>query len=253
MRCRQAILGGSSGHDNAMTRPVLVAVLAHPDDESFAMGGTLAKYAKEGVTIVLIVATHGEAGIRKTETSTAARVRDEELRAACEELGVATVRNLGYPDGHLKEAEETAAVRRLLEEMRRFLPSVVVTFGPDGVSGHPDHVAIGQWTTKAFRAYARKKGSSPLLYYIVPSEATRQGCGVSGMTKQSRRGHLVSIDIEAFRLQKVRASQKHRSQRLPFSGEPGAAAANIARHEVFRLVWPERVGVSDLAGDLFQT
>jgi LmbE family N-acetylglucosaminyl deacetylase len=132
----------------------LMAVLAHPDDESLGFGGTLARYSAEEVETYLVTATRGERGRffsadRKTEPAEVGRVREAELRAAAAVLGVREVFILGYPDGAVDQIDATTAIAAIVRHIRRVRPHVVVTFGPDGAYGHPDHIAISQFTTAA--------------------------------------------------------------------------------------------------------
>lgn len=211
--------------------PSLLAIFAHPDDESFTVGGTLAKYAAEGAKVSLLCATPGEAGIKDMAPEEAARVREQELRAACAVLGVKEVRFLGYRDRELAEADPAEVTVRMAQAMRELHPQVVITFGPDGISGHPDHVAVSRLTTAAFDAVAGE-GFVRWLYYVVPSPATEQGCGVPAGEAGEE---VVGIDIGPYRETKVRAMQCHRSQHQPFPGEPAEEAERLVCHEFFRL------------------
>ena len=132
----------------------LMAVLAHPDDESLGFGGTLAKYSAEEVETYVVTATRGERGRffspdRKAESAEVGRVREAELRAAAAVLGVGEVSVLGYPDGAVDQIDPATAIATIVQHIRRVRPHVVVTFGPDGAYGHPDHIAISQFTTAA--------------------------------------------------------------------------------------------------------
>ncbi len=131
----------------------LMAILAHPDDESLGCGGILARYADEGVETHVLTATRGEAG-RHGEgphpgRDSLGRIREAELRRAALELGVETVEVLGYPDGALDKADPREVIARIVEHLRLVRPQVVVTFGPDGAYGHPDHIAVSQLATAA--------------------------------------------------------------------------------------------------------
>jgi len=132
----------------------LMAVFAHPDDEAFGTGGTLAKYAKEGCDVHLVTATRGEAGqIAVPELTSPAdlpRVREEELRCACEIYGIPPPRFLDYPDGLLPIVHQGQAVGKLVRLIRGLKPQVLITFGPEGIYGHYDHIAAHKWTTIAF-------------------------------------------------------------------------------------------------------
>src|SRR5215469_1656959 len=132
----------------------LLAVLAHPDDESLGFGGTLAKYAAEGIETHLVTATRGEAGrfgpLGKSANPTeVGRVREAELRAASTVLGIREVSILGYPDGAVDQVPPAMAIGEIVSHIRRIQPDVIVTFGPDGGYGHPDHIAISQFTGTA--------------------------------------------------------------------------------------------------------
>ncbi len=137
----------------------LMAVLAHPDDESLGLGGALAKYAAEGVETYVVCATRGERGrfgdaqVRPAPEEVG-RVREAELRAAARELGVKEVHFLDYIDKDLDQAEPGEVIGRIVTHLRRVKPQVVLTFGPEGAYGHPDHIAISQFATAATVAAA---------------------------------------------------------------------------------------------------
>jgi len=152
-------------------RLTLMAVFAHPDDETFGTGGTLARYgADPGVRVVLVCATRGEAGeISDPLLATPERlgeVREQELRCACQKLGVDDVFFLDYRDSGmagtpenqhpraLAMADEGEAVGKIVAHIRRERPEVVVTFDENGGYGHPDHMAIHRFTKSAFAAAA---------------------------------------------------------------------------------------------------
>lgn len=225
----------------------LLVILAHPDDESFPMGGTVAKYAAAGCDVTLVSATRGEAGIPGLPRTAAASLREDELRAAARELGVSDVRFLGWQDGHLAEADPDRVLQQLAELLRELRPDAVITFGPDGISGHSDHIAIHRWVTEAFdrvRLPAR-------LYYIAPSEATQQGCGVTP-TEDVVGGPLAGIDVAEHLIAKVRAMQSHASQAPPYSGDPEKVAEHLTCHEYFTLARPALSDweLEDLFGEL---
>jgi LmbE family N-acetylglucosaminyl deacetylase len=167
----------------------LLAVLAHPDDESLGVGGTLAKYAREGVDVSLITATRGEGGRydghrsgdpEHPGRSALAAIREGELRQAACALGIREVTLLDYPDQRLDGADPREVVPRIAAHLRRIRPDVIVTFGPDGAYGHPDHIAISQFTTAAIIAAANGTASSDQspphavskLYYLAWPEST---------------------------------------------------------------------------------
>jgi len=136
-----------------MSDLTLMAVFAHPDDEAFGTGGTLTRYAAEGCDVVLVTATRGEAGeIADPSLATPANlpfVREQELRCACQIYGIHPPRFLDYQDGQLTIVNQGQAVGRLVRIIRELKPQVLVTFGPDGIYGHYDHIAVHRWATIA--------------------------------------------------------------------------------------------------------
>lgn len=162
----------------------LLCVLAHPDDESLGTGGLLAKCATEGIPTYLVTATRGErgrVGEERPGPKVAGPIREAELRAAARELAIQEVRFLDYEDGALDRADPGEAIGKIAVHLRAFRPDVVVTFGPEGAYGHPDHIAIGQLTTAAVVCAADPTYGPPghrgsahrvaKLYYLAWSEA----------------------------------------------------------------------------------
>jgi N-acetyl-1-D-myo-inositol-2-amino-2-deoxy-alpha-D-glucopyranoside deacetylase len=153
-----------------MMKPSLLAVFAHPDDEAFGTGGTLATYAAQGMYVTVVSATRGEAGeiadptLAKPETL--GMVREHELRCAAQILGIEEPVFLNYRDSGMANTPENEhaeafiqipadeVVRRLVGIIRRIQPQVVITFEPNGGYGHPDHIAIHRHTVAAFHAAA---------------------------------------------------------------------------------------------------
>lgn len=143
--------------NEAQSELVLLAVLAHPDDESLVAGGTLAKYAAEGWRTALLCATRGDWGPISDDAladySNLGEVRERELRAACEVLGVSWLRFLDLEDACVTAVigteDEAIVLEKIVRAIRELRPQTIITFGPDGLYGHPDHIAIGQLTAKA--------------------------------------------------------------------------------------------------------
>jgi LmbE family N-acetylglucosaminyl deacetylase len=182
-----------------------MAVLAHPDDESLGVGGTLAKYAAEGVETFLLTATRGQKGRYRghrdpPEHPGPARlgeIREQELRTAASVLGVTDVAVLDYHDQALDRADTREAVGLIAAHLRRVRPHVVLTFGPDGAYGHPDHIAISQLTSASIVA-AAGAGDHPhqvaKLYHVAWSADTWDlyqrafasvGCTVDGVERRA--------------------------------------------------------------------
>lgn len=128
----------------------LMAVLAHPDDESLGMGFTLAKYAAEGVQVSLVCATRGERGWpgpaeENPGMDALGRIRTGELLCAAEKLGLAEVKFLDIIDGEVDRADPVVTAEKIAGNIRRFQPQVVVADDPFGAYGHPDHIALTQF------------------------------------------------------------------------------------------------------------
>lgn len=148
-----------------MTQTIL-AVLAHPDDESFGMGGTLALYARRGADVYLVCATRGEAGTVDAEYLkgfvSIAELRESELRCAAAHLGLKEAFFLGYRDSGMTGSEDNRhpeaqinhpldeVAARVVKYIRELKPDVVLTFDPIGGYRHPDHIHIQQATVLAF-------------------------------------------------------------------------------------------------------
>jgi len=148
----------------------LLGVFAHPDDEVFCAGGTIAQAAEAGAAIMIVSATRGEQGQIRDATAATRRtlgtVRERELGAAAAELGVQRVKVLTYADGTLQQHRSSLGAA-IADIMRQFNPDTVITFGADGGYGHPDHVAISELTTEVFRAQARDRDPGQRLYHAV--------------------------------------------------------------------------------------
>jgi LmbE family N-acetylglucosaminyl deacetylase len=140
----------------------LMAVLAHPDDESLGAGGTLAKYSADGIETSLVTATRGQRGRFRGHRDAPehpgpealGRIRESELTAAAAVLGIRDLSVLGYQDGGLDQADPREVISEIAGHLRRVRPQVVLTFPPDGSYGHPDHIAISQFAQAAIVAAA---------------------------------------------------------------------------------------------------
>jgi LmbE family N-acetylglucosaminyl deacetylase len=164
-------------HVRVRTDRTFALVVAHPDDDAFSWAGTVALHAGDAdFRFVLVHATDGEAGdipagFPATRRSLGA-IRRAECAAAWRAVGREPDRHdwLGYPDGALNQApadELTDRIAAILEEEE---PDVVATFGPDGITGHPDHIAIGRATDSAFARLAGtgRPGFQRLLHHVLP-------------------------------------------------------------------------------------
>src|SRR3989338_9045469 len=133
----------------------LLAIFAHPDDESFLAGGTLALAAKR-TDVKVVIATPGQKGRSHIDYEISDKnlgdLRRRETGEAMKALGVEDYAILDYEDGALDRTDEKEIAERLAAIMKDFNPASVLTFGPDGITGHRDHIAIGRFATKAAKA-----------------------------------------------------------------------------------------------------
>ncbi|MBZ0297860.1 MAG: PIG-L family deacetylase [Anaerolineae bacterium] len=170
-----------------MDNPRLLAILAHPDDETLGLGGTLAHYASQGVETFLLTATHGERGWfgqpeENPGLDALGRLRADELADAAQVLKLKEANFLDYVDGELDQADPDDILPQIVTHIRRLRPQVIITFDPYGIYGHPDHIAISQFTTAAVVAAADRDyphGGMPhrvdKLYYRVATQDELEG------------------------------------------------------------------------------
>lgn len=133
-------------HERLAALGTVLMVWAHPDDETYLAGGLSAVLTDDGQRVVCVTATRGEAGGTAADL---AEIRTTELEAALALLGVEEHHWLDYPDGGCAGVDERAAATRLRAVIDDVRPDTVVTFGPDGFTGHPDHRAVSRWVDLA--------------------------------------------------------------------------------------------------------
>jgi bacillithiol biosynthesis deacetylase BshB2 len=202
----------------------ILVVLAHPDDESFICGGTLAHYGARGAQVTLVCATKGEMGRRIGIPPTATReslpaIREQELREACEALGIQDLRFLGLRDKTLDYYDPADLAARLKPLFAELKPDVVITFH-ERWGGHPDHCAIGRATTLAHQ----EEGDGSRLYYCYWGKP------------EPDRGPYVAITLDRKALRaKLAAWRAHRtqSQTMDWLRNEKVALRKLAETEYF--------------------
>ena len=210
-------------------RKRLLFLLAHPDDETFGPGGTIARYAGEGADVFLVTATRGEDGMLGEPPVTVrdrlGEVRAEELRRAAGVLGARDVAFLGFRDGALADTPRERIVEKAVGEIRRVRPHVLVGFGPEGVSRHPDHIVMSAVASEAFDAAADpsrfpeqlRNGLSPwapakLYQFEVAQDIfERWGVPLAGVPRERL---TTFIDTSAYVDRKIEAFRSHRTQAM---------------------------------------
>jgi LmbE family N-acetylglucosaminyl deacetylase len=196
-----------------MNRSILL-IFAHPDDESFGPSGTTAKYRALGIPTDLICATRGEVGSRLEvpEGVETAAAREAELRKAAAIIGIRDIYFLDFIDGQLDQMNPALITKKIIKIMQKVQPEVVITFGPDGISGHPDHIAVGKAVTAAFNSL-RKKGIGPRkLYYVTIPESVLPNAAAMGIRTRPDKEVTTSIDITKYLDLKIKAVAAHTSQ-----------------------------------------
>jgi|SRR5688572_14346824 len=144
----------------------ILSVWAHPDDESFVAAGLLAAAVKNGQKVICITATKGEKGVQdetRWPASQLADIRTRELEASLKELGITQHFWLDYKDGECNTVPDAEAVQQLNVFAEKYQPDSILTFGPDGLTGHPDHQTINHWVQLLVAGLAQK----PNVYHPV--------------------------------------------------------------------------------------
>jgi LmbE family N-acetylglucosaminyl deacetylase len=146
----------------------ILGVWAHPDDECYLSGGIMTCAVRSGHEVTVAMATRGEIGTPDPERWPPERLgvfRERELRDSLAVFGVTDLRLLDYIDGTCAAVDPAEATAKIAAIMREVQPDTVLTFGPEGMTGHPDHIAVSDWTTAAFGECA--KPGARLLYATV--------------------------------------------------------------------------------------
>lgn len=238
----------------------VACVFAHPDDDTYGVGGSLAAHAEDDLELTVIMTTSGEAGQIADPSlatrETLAAVREVENRESWSALGLEpTIHFLRYPDGGVAEVPQEALVAVYLAILQDARPDVVVTFGPDGVTGHSDHVGVGAAATAAFHA-ARAGGAdgfARLLHVCIPgsrldrfNELLRErGMPPIDPTQPFQPRGVpdetvgVLVDCSAVYESKLEALRRHRTQ-AEMQDVPFEVWREVLATEAFVLAFPER-------------
>jgi LmbE family N-acetylglucosaminyl deacetylase len=235
--------------------PTLLFIFAHPDDESFSGAGTAMKCAAAGARTVLVTATLGERGKAGDPPVCApgelAACRDGELRQAAAIIGFDELHLLGYRDRELADAPRDEIRGALVTHIRRLKPAIVLTFDPNGVNAHPDHIAISRFASDAITAAAdprwhRDAGPSHAVPRVLWTPPITPWDAASSDHIDEQPGADFVIDVSAWRERRIGALRAHRSQHLSidrhFFSKPNLD--RILATEIWREAWgpplPER-------------
>ncbi|MDQ4034509.1 MAG: PIG-L family deacetylase [Chloroflexota bacterium] len=188
----------------------LAAVLAHPDDESFGCAGALAIAHDAGATTRLLVVTRGEAGSADADSGTEGDQREAELICAARAIGLDEVSLLdGYADGGVADQPFDQLVEDIAAWLTDRRPAAVITFGPHGVTGHPDHIVVGNATRWAVERLA-DAGIAPNAVYVISPIFDPSGNRYDLSAEEQAATHRIEITHVAGR--KVEALRCHTSQ-----------------------------------------
>ena len=237
----------------------LMGIWAHPDDEAFLSAGLMGRVVDAGRSVTVLTATRGEKGTADPadydQAHFAAR-RERELRASLRELDVDDVRLLGYPDGECDLVDDASAIDSIADAMTTIAPDLVVTFGPDGITGHRDHRVVSAWVTEAWR----RVSNAELLYATIPTEL------VTDIEQDDRTslcapptGSPASVPAEQMALvcelseveldRKRRALARHTSQ----TGDVAAMMGEDSFRRSWRTEWSRRPTDEELAACALST
>ena len=217
-----------------MVKPSLLAVFAHPDDEVFRCGGTLALLARRGVRVQVLTATRGQAGScgdpPLCTPDKLPLMRERELRCACAALGIAPPILLDYSDGALADVDEAAAAAQVLAVIEQVRPTALLTWPPDGLSGHPDHCAVSRWTARAFAQASALATQAPFtLYHLAVPLSVTGALGLTSLHAVPDEQISLAVNVEAVWEHKLAAIGCHRTQ----LSESPILAAPPARQRLF--------------------
>lgn len=212
------------------SKPTLLAVFAHPDDETFRPGGTLALLARQGVRVVVLTFTRGEVGScgdpPLCTPDELPAVREAELRCACRVLGIEPPCVLDYADGQLQQAVAEVMITKILSVARKIRPWVGLSFGPDGLSNHPDHIAAGQWALEAFR----RVEECAALYSVAVPQSLKEKLNMHQVQAVPDDLIALSVDVSPVWETKLAAMRCHATQ---WSSSPMVSAPEERRRLFF--------------------
>ncbi|RJQ37863.1 PIG-L family deacetylase [Candidatus Microgenomates bacterium] len=226
----------------------IIFVFAHPDDESFSSGGTIAKLGQKGIEVKLITATKGEKGQLGippiTTREKAGEVREQELRKAAKILGISEIFFLGFIDGELINLQKGEISKKILEILEKELPDIVVTFNEEGGSKHPDHIQINKSATQAFNKYMETAKKHTKLYYTAIPESfikklNKKGFMYTAYGKvQGTPDSIITtaVDVSETIKIKIEALKCHLTQKKDWERYLKRLEYKEFKHEFFRLV-----------------
>ncbi len=253
--------------------PRLAAVLAHPDDDAFGISGSCALHADD-LELMVVFATSGEAGWISDPSlatrETLGRVREAEALAAYHVLGLEPdLRFLRHPDGGVSGVPRERLVSEVEEALLGFRPEVVITFGPEGITAHEDHVAVGSVATDVFHRVGQRlgEGGPARLLHVALAERDLAALGDELRSRgldppdpnapfqprgvpDERIG--VRVDCRSVVKRKLEALREHRTQAAELEELPQDLWPEMLSTETFVVAWPEREPAGPVLTDVFE-
>lgn len=218
---------------------VLLAVFAHPNDESFLTGGLLQKAHEAGVFVSLLCLTKGEKGQNKVKHKALKEVRTKELERASSILSIDNCIVWNYTDTNLHNESKSWA-QRLEEEIARIKPSILVTFDHSGMTGHPDHITI---CTQVIKLLNELKNSRPLVFLCVPdTEDKKHFKNNKAMPLANIKTHRLSFGLKQA-IKKIKAIYAHKSQMPGFLYKLYVLDRYLFNHHEFYHVIPSNMNL----------
>jgi LmbE family N-acetylglucosaminyl deacetylase len=190
--------------------PAVLAVIAHPDDESFGLGALIARLAEAGTAVHVLCYTHGEASTLNQMRADLRRAREEELRQAAGELGVASVTLLDYPDGALAGVSPAELAAAVTEMAARRQAAGLLVFDDTGITGHPDHQAA-----TAAAVLAAQQDGLPVLAWALAEAVAARLAAETGQGFAGEPSALMDLCVRVSRSRQRQAALRHASQISP--------------------------------------
>jgi LmbE family N-acetylglucosaminyl deacetylase len=219
----------------------ILATFAHPDDESYGPGGTLAQATRSGHIVSLLTLTHGESGSlgisKDLSTAELANLRRQELKCAAKKLGVQHLQIHSLPDKQLSAMPEQKGIDIIEQKIKRFKPDIIITYHENTISGHPDHLAVTNWTLNAVKSL---KNPPRLFFFGLDQEQTSM---VTFRRLIPIRSSEVThrINVKPYIEDKIAAIQCHKTQNAAWHQfeKMKTNFKTFAKWEVFVQKWPK--------------
>ena len=218
----------------------ILAVFAHPDDESYGPAGTLARATRDGHTVALLTLTRGESASmglsKKLSAKDLSQRRSEELKSAAEKIGIQQVNLLNLADKNLQYIPDQKGRKIILNEIETFNPDIVITFHENTISGHPDHLAVTKWVMSAVKSI--NDPPRVLLFGLDRTQTTKADFEKFFAIEENEITHRINVE-DCLDI-KEKAIRCHKTQLAMWQKfmKYGVDVNDLFRWEVFVQKWP---------------